>query len=54
MPLERWVSFYVLLCERIENIQLAAGNADQPELPLDLDPDAYDAALSSLDDEIPY
>lgn len=54
MPLERWVSLYVLLCERIDDIQRAAGNADQPELPLGLDPDAYDAALSSLDDEIPY
>jgi hypothetical protein len=54
MPLERWVSLYVLLCERIEANQIAASNADQPELPFGRDPDAYDATIPPLDDEIPY
>ena len=54
MPLERWVSLYVLLCERIEDIQLAASCADQPELPFGRDPDDYDATIPPQGDEIPY
>lgn len=54
MPLERWVSLYVLLCERIDEIQRAENNPDQPELPFSLDPDDYDATISPENDEIPY
>ena len=54
MPLEQWVSLYVLLCERIEANQIAAANSDQPELPFGRDPDGYDATIPPLDDEIPY
>lgn len=54
MPLERWVCLYVLLSERIEASQIAAGNANKPELPLKRDPDAYDATIPPHDDELPY
>lgn len=47
-------SLYVLLCERIEDIQAAAKCADQPELPFGREPDDYDATILPQGDEIPY